>query len=327
MPFTIDSAYTLGEVLKSYDEKGRLHDIIDVFSDKRPILEEAFWTEASAETSHEMLRLVSKPTGSYMKIAQGYPKEGVATIPVKEDLAWIGSRFEIPKKLIDLQRDGAAWRTQRTKLHIRGMLENFNRKFYTGNSATDPKEVDGLCTRFNLTTSDSVTDCASWDGDTPSGTYYYPVFVIHWGLDGTMLLHPKGGTGTFTELDEGMVSLLDGDSNPYPGYRSYFDFIYGIGVADDRSVQRLVNMDVREIPDHASFEEALSDAISKMGPLTDNTAIYVGRQVKNAIWKRRNNKTNCLFTPSNVWGREMLTFQGLPIIQDDALSTAETTVS
>jgi hypothetical protein len=327
MPFTIDSAYTLAEVLKSYDEKGRLHDIIDVFSDKRPILEEAFWTEASAETSHEMLRMVSKPTGSFLSINEGYPKEGVATIPIKEQLAWIGSRFEIAKKLIDLQRDGAGWRAQRTRLHIRGMLENFNRKFWVGNATTYPKEVNGLLTRFNLTTSDSVTDCASWDGDTPSGTYYYPVVVVHWGLDGVMLLHPKGGTGTFTELDEGMVSLLDGSSNPYPGYRSYFDFNYGIGVADDRSVQRLVNMDVREVQDHNYFENSLADAVSKMGPLTDNSAIYVGRQVYSAIWKRRNEKSNCNFTPGNVWGRDMLTFQGLPIIQDDALSTAETTVS
>jgi hypothetical protein len=326
MPFTIDTAYTLAEVLKSYDPANRLHDIIDVFSDQRPILEEAYWQEANDTTSHEMLRLVSKPTGAFMAINEGYTKEGVATVPVKEQLAWIGSRFEIAKKLIDMQRDGAAWRAQRARIHIRGMLENFNRKFYTGNATTAPKEVNGLLTRFNATTDSNVTDCSSWDGDTPSGTYYFPVLIIGWGPEKTSLLYPKGGTTTFVENDRGLVDLEDDSGNPFPGYRSYFDFNYGIGVGDDRCVQRLVNVDVREIAGHEYFEEALSDAISLM-PNTENTAIYVGRQIKNAIWKRRNAKANCQFVPGNVWGRDMLTFQDLPVIRDDALSTAETTVS
>jgi hypothetical protein len=326
MPFTIDTAYTLGEVLKSYDPEGKLHDIIDVFSDQRPILEEAYWTESNDFTSHEMLQLVSKPAGAFMRVNEGYTKEGVETIPVKEQLAMLGSLFEIGKKVLERQRDPVAWRVQRTQLHVRGMLENFNRKFWVGSATTEKKEVDGILTRYNATTDTNVWDCSSWDGDTPSGTYYFPVVIVKWGINGVQLLYPKGGTTTFVENDRGLVDLLDVNSKPYPGYRSYFDFNYGIGVADDRCVQRLVNCDSREIVGHDYFENTLIDAIEAL-PNLDNTAIYCGRQIMAAIRKRFNEKSNVNFYPDTVWGRKMLTFQGLPIVKDDSLSTAETTVS
>ncbi len=319
MPFTINTAYTLAEILKSYDPQGRLHHIIDVFSDKRPIMEEGFWSEANDFTSHEMLQLVSKPTGKFMRLDEGYDREGVATKPVKEQLGSVGSMMEIDMRVLKKQTDPVGWRTERTKLHLRGMLENFNRKFYVGSSATDPKEVDGLCTRYNAL---GLANVKSLSGS----ANLYPVFVIKWGLDGAQLLYPKDGESTFKENDRGLVDLLDENGKPYPGYRSYFDLSYGIGVADDRCVQRLVNVDVTAIKGTATFEEALIEVINNL-PGLDNAAIYVGRQVMTRIQQRLNSKSNLYFAAENVWGRMMPTFQGLPVIRDDALSTAESAVS
>jgi hypothetical protein len=61
MPYDINASYTLAEVVKSYDPNNKLHHIIDVFSDKRPILEEGQWMEANGDTYHEGLRLTSAP--------------------------------------------------------------------------------------------------------------------------------------------------------------------------------------------------------------------------------------------------------------------------
>jgi hypothetical protein len=322
MPFTIDTAYTLGEVLKSYDPAGKLHHIIDVFSDKRPLLEEAYWTESNAETYHEMLRNVNEPSGAFMRIGQGYDREGVDTLPIKEQLALIGSMIEIPKKLMELQKDPVAWREQHTRLHIRGMMKNFTDKFYTGSAATDPKEVDGLCTRYNALSLANVADSTTAD---VSATYY-PVFIIKWGADACQLLYPKGGQKTFVSNDVGLTTLYDADSKPFPGYMEYFDFNYGIGVGNDVCVQRLANCDSTGISASANFEYDLIDMISLMGDL-NNTAIYVGRQIMASIRKRLNDKTNLNFTTANVWERMQPTFQGLVIVQDDALSTAESAVT
>jgi len=315
MPYTPDTAYTLGSILKDYDPQGKLHHVIDVFSDKRPITEEGHWEMANDTTSHEMMRLVSKPSGAFTRINEGYEKEAVVTVPVKEQLAMIGSRFELDKRLADLQANPGKWRADRAKLHIRGMMETFNSKFYLGNATTDPKEVNGLAVRYN---SKALTNVKSLGGS----ANLYPVWILQWGVDGVQLLYPKGGAKTFDEDDRGLVDLVDVNGNPYPGYRSYFNFRYGIGVGDDRCVQRIGDVDVTAIKSGATFEEALIERINEL-PSQDRAVIYVGRQVMTAIQQRLNAKTNLYFTTENVWGRMMPTFQGLPIVRDDSLSVSE----
>ena len=323
--FTINTAYTLADVLKSYDPENKLHHIIDIFKDKRPILEEAFWTESNRETSHEFMRLVSKPTGANTQIDEGYLKEGVQTTPATEQLAMIGSRFEIDKRLLEIQRDGVAWRAQRAQLHVRGMLENFNRKFWVDSKATDSKAVDGILTRYNALAATNVKDSSTTDTGSPA---YYPVVIMGWGADRVSLLYPKWGQNTFVEDDRGLVDLLDVNGNPFPGYRSYFNFRYGIMVGDERYVQRLVNIDANAIKGdtNGTFENDLIELVNKL-PDPNNCAIYVGRQIMTGIQQRLNSKSNLYFTRENVWDRMMPTFQGIPIIRDDALSTAESAVS
>ncbi len=323
--FTINSGYTLAEILKDYDPENKLHHIIDVFRDKRPILEEAVWQESNRETSHEYMRLVSKPTGFLTQIDEGYEKEGVNTEPKTEQLAMMGSRFEIDKRLLAIQRDGVAWRAQRAQLHIRGMLENFNRKFWVDSRATDSKAVDGILTRYNALSLANVKDSSTTDTASPA---YYPVVILGWGVDRVSMLYPKWGKNTFEEDDRGLVDLLDVNGKPYPGYRSYFNFRYGIMVGDDRFVQRLVNIDANAIKadSTSTFENDLIELVNKL-PDPNNCAIYVGRQIMTGIQQRLNSKSNLYFTRENVWDRMMPTFQGIPIIRDDALSTAESAVS
>lgn len=335
MPFTIDTSYTLAEVLKSYDPEGKLHHIIDVFSSKRPILEEGYWVTANNDNSHEMLRLSKKPAGAFTRVNEGYTREGVATVPVTEPLAMIGSLFELDKRLADKQANPGAWRAQRAKLHVAGMIENWNNKFWFGNAATDPKEVNGLLTRYTpasaaAAANTNMIDCAAIGAS--ASPAYYPVVIAGWGEDGVQLINPKDGKKTFYEDDRGLVDLMDSNNKPFPGYRSYFNFQYGVGVGDERRVQRLFNVDGKNIANPGNskaaswFEDILIDAINRM-PSTENTAIYVGRQIMTAVMQRLNSKSNVYFTKETVWGREMPTIWGIPIVRDDSLSVSESAIS
>jgi len=319
MPFDINTSYTLSEVLKSYDPEGKLHHIIDVFSSKRPILQEASWAEANGDTYHEMLRMVSKPQGAFTRINEGYIKEGVETVPVKEQLSMIGSLFELDRRLADRQSNPGEWRAQRARAHISGMIDAWNTKFWTGNATTDSKEVNGILTRYS---SKALSNVHSMGGS----ANLYPLAIVKWGEDAVQLLYPKGGKKTFYEEDRGLVDLMDAAGNPYPGYRSYFNFAYGIAVNDDRFVQRIGDIDYTAIKSAATFEEKLIEAVNAM-PNTENTAIYCGRQIMTGIMQRMNAKTNMYFTKETVWGREMPAFMGLPIVRDDSLSVAESVLS
>lgn len=321
MPFTIDTAYTLAEVLKSYDPEGKLHHIIDPFQKKLPILEEGHWEEANGDIYHEFLQLVSKPTGAFTRINEGYANEGSETKPAREQLAMIGCKSEVDIRLLDRQSDPVAWRSKRSQLAIKGMLEAWHTKFWTGSAATDPKEVDGLFTRYNATTYSNVKSLAG-------SANLYPVGIIKWGSEDVSLLHPKGGVKFFKERDMGLVDLADSSDTKktYPGYRSYFDFSYGIMVGKQKHFQRLVNVDATAIKNDSAFEDALIEVLNHMEDL-ENVAIYVGEQIMTGLEQRLNAKANVNYVPGTVWGRPMLVFKGCPILRDDSLSTAESVVS
>jgi hypothetical protein len=321
MPYTPDTAYTLGTVLDSYDPEGKLHDLIDVFKDKRPIIEEGYWIKANDKTTHEYLRVASRPTGAFIRINEGYTNEGVGQVPVKCDLAMIGSRCDLDKRLAKRQPSPSAWRAQRNKIHVRGMVSNFNTKWYTGSHTTDEKEVDGLLTTYNALTCTNIKNLSG-------STNLYPVVIVKWGEDGVFGLYPDGEEPAFTEDDQGIVQLFDSNNLPFPGYRSYFNFAYGWGLGDEKNFRRLVNVDYTAIASASSytFENALIEQINELSD-PSNAVIYCGRQILTAIQQRINMKSNVNFTAEQVWGRMLPTFNGIPIVRDDALSTSESAVT
>ena len=328
MPFTINTAYTIGELIRGWNPSGDLHHITDPFLDKRPLIEEAVWVEANDYTSHELLKVTSRPTGSRTRVNMGFTREGVATAPVKEQLTSVGSLFELDKRLGNGKSDIAAWRAQRAAIHVRGLISSFDRAFWVDScTPSDPDGISGILTRYTppslaaitATTYTNVTACGG-------ATNLYPVCVVKWGEDAVQMIYPKGGKTTFTEDDRGEVEMTDANGLPYVGWRSYFNFIYGIGVADDRCVQRLINVDYTAIHGAATFEEALITAIEQL-PNTDNAAVYVGRQVYTGILQRMNSKANVYYTAEQVWARTIPTIVGVPIIRDDGLSTAEAAIT
>jgi hypothetical protein len=331
MPFTINTAYTLGEVLKAKDPQGRLHHLYDPFMDKRPILEEGFWTTANDPVYHEMLRVTSRPSGYKTRVNKGYTREGVGTAPHKEQLTSLGSLFELDKRLSRGVGNIGAWRAQRAQVHIRGMLSNFNRLFWTdANTAADPDAVDGILTRYTPPTLSAMTASAYTNVIACDGTVAaecFPVVVVKWGIDGVQLLNPPGEATTFVEDDRGEVELEDADNLPFVGWRSYFTFNYGIGVADDQCVQRLINVEWTDIKADAHFEEYLIQALEQIPNGLDNTAVYCGRQIHTGIMQRINSKANVNYSMEQVFARQMPTIMGVPIIRDDALSTAEAVIS
>jgi hypothetical protein len=210
------------------------------------------------------------------------------------------------------------------------MLSNWNRLFYTDAAvASDPDAIDGILTRYtpptlSAMTATAYTNVIACDGSVAAECF--PVVIIKWGIDGVQLIHPKGEGTTFVEDDRGEVEMEDADHLPFVGWRSYFSFNYGIGVADDRCVQRLINVEWTDIKADAHFEEYLIQAIEQL-PDTQNAAVYVGRQIHTGIMQRMNSKANVNYSMEQVWARQMPTIMGVPIIRDDALSTAEAVIS
>ena len=319
MAFSASNDYSLAEILNAYDQNGRLKDFIDVFSDHRPLLEDSHWQEANHDRSHEFEQIVSLPAARFMSIDEGYQKGKEVTRSVTEQLGSMGAMFEIGKKLCDSQSNPSGWRLSRTKLYIKGMLKNWTDLVYFASTADSPKNVDGLITRYSSKSKANVADF----GGTAN---LRPMIIMSWGDDRLSFLYPKGGKTTFVENDQGLVQLSDSKGQPYPGYRSYFDFTYGIGVGDERYVRRCGGIDYTTIKTSTTFEHNLTAELAKM-PDLENTSIHVGVDIWVGIMDLLRSKTNISFTTMNIWGQELPSFMGCPIILDNALDVTDSALA
>jgi hypothetical protein len=331
MAFDIATQYTLPEVLRAKGPDGKYMDAIDVLSKNVPMIEEGVWDEANGDTTHEMLRVTKKPTGTFGRLNKGVAVEAVTTVPITEYLGTLESRMEIDTRIIRKSSDPIKFRRDREKLHMSGLKDTMHEAIFSynshGNRGTDMAEFDGLGTRFGKLVADQVVGMGGTGSDLSSA------WLIKWGLDGFHFLYPRDGNKILNVVDHGEEKVFDSAGDPYYALVSAFEWTMGIGIADNRCVKRLAN--IEQTGDYSFFggtdptlgENKLLELIGTIPKPLSNTAIYVGPKLEVQIRKRLMNHDNVFFSESTIWGRPMLQFQGLPIITVDTLGITETALT
>jgi hypothetical protein len=330
MAFSINSAYTLPEVLRSRAPNGQHMAAVDVLSGSYPFIEEMYFTEANDTTSHEFLRTSSEPTGTLVRLNEGAPFSSATTVPVKEQMARLEANAQIDERILVKAPDPVRYRREREAMHFRGLIKKYHDVIFNGDSGEDTKTINGLYTRYNEVETDVVASNGSATGATNSS-----IWLIKHGPEGFFGFYPKGSSAGIKEEDWGRETAYDDNDYPYKVLRTHWSWEFGIGVADPRSVKRLCN--IAASGNHSFFEDGttvqkgernLIDLIEALpeGNI-DNAVLYCGPKMMAQFRKRLNDKSNLFFTVETVWGRQMLHFMGIPIVRVDTLAATESVVS
>ena len=336
--FDISTVPTLADVINHNAPDGSVKDIQDVLAyKKRPFVEEGHWVRASDNTSHEMLINSTRPDAAPVRYNMGAPFVNPTQTPKKEQLMRIETNFKIDVRILEKSNDPVKYFTQKKKQAFEGMIDTFAKTVLTksgfGNSASNELSIDGFLKRRSKL---DATNCVGL-GATGSGTLG-SILVVKWGEEGAFFLHPKDGGRTLVEKDVTAggkeVTVYDANGNPYQVLMVNWAWEFGIGVSDETCVQRVCNIAAsgsNSFFDDATYpfkgEDALSDALSRLpGGNTDNTAIYVGPVMYAQMMKRIRRGTSPI-TLSDMWGRQMLNFYGVPVLRDDFYLFDESTVS
>lgn len=336
MAFVINEAYTLPDVLRTRAPNGKHMSAVDVLSGNYPLVEEMVNIEANDVTSHQFLRTSSEPSGSLVRLNEGAPFTAANVVPVREQLCRLEANAQVDERILEKAPDPIRYRREREAMHFRGLIKQYHSIVFTGNMGTDDKSINGLATRYGVVNAvdGGVTGNVQSMGAT-TGTTNSSIWLLKHGPNEFFGIYPYGSAGGIKEEDWGKETAYDASSNPYKVYRTHWSWEFGIGVADERCVQRLCN--IAASGNHSFFEDGttvqkgerkLIDMIERLpGGNTDNCALYCGPQMLAQFRKRLNDKSNLFFTVEDVWGRKMLSFMGIPIIRVDTLSATESVVS
>ena len=335
--FDISTVPTLADVINHNSPAGGVKDIQDVLEyRKRPLVEEGYWVRASDNTSHEMLINSTRPDATAVRYNMGAPFVNPTQTPKKEQLMRLETNFKIDVRILEKSNDPVKYFRQKKKQAFEGMIDTFAKIALSqgglGDSSTNELHIDGLIKRRS-----ALGENCKGLGATGSGTLG-SILVVKWGEEGVFFLHPKDGARTITEKDVTAggkeITVYDASGNPYQVLMTNWAWEFGIGVADETCLQRVCNIaatGANSFFDDSTSpfkgEDALSDALSRLpGGNTDNTAIYVGPTMYSQMMKRVRRGTSPI-TLSDMWGRQMLSFYGVPVLRDDFYAFTESTIS
>lgn len=313
---------TMLELAKRTDPKGNAAVIAEILNRDNPILQDMPMVEANDVTTHLMTRRFSLPAGTWRQINGGVSKEASRTIQVREGIGMLESYSEVDKKLVELAPNPAQFRMQEAAAFLEGLSQTLATAAIYGNSGTDPDQFDGFATRMGAL--DATTNVIGHSG---TGSDLTSLFVIQWGPERVFGIYPRGSQSVgIKHEDLGQVTLLDGSSNPYEGYRDHFEVNIGLAVKDSRCIARLANVETAGATNiwDATAEGNLIVLLNRMPNSGDGSVIYVNSTLKSQMEKVLLAKSNVNFTTTQGMGGVPVTlFRGIPVKKCDAIVITE----
>lgn len=304
---------------------GEVQKIAEISERYNKVIETAAAYEANDTHSHVLTVRTEVPTFA----ARG-PNEGASTgvskvRQIREDIMVLDSITQIDELIYKRESNPREFIMTEAAGQMQGALQTFGTNVVYGNTATDPKVINGFATRYNSLALDNV------EGASGTGSDLTRVIMVEWGRDAAYLIYPKGSSAGIMSKDLGENTVYDGSSNPYRAYEHQVQLQLGLAVADDRAVQQIVNMESAGTSNN--FEEdavtaSLARRVSKLPKMGENAVIYVNRTLMGqlTVWAlNKNNGSYSVETLAN--GTMLMRFQGIPVKLIEQIVDTESAVS
>jgi len=260
-------------------------------------------------------------------------KQAVFTDPIANFLDY----SEVDADLYKSQPDPATWRWNQDRRKLEGARQGIETLFFYGDISTNPLGINGLFKRYN-----SLSFRPNGDASQPynvvgaSGTSsdLTSVAFIEFGENKVYGFVPPNGTSIngLSIRDLGEQTKVDANGKMLQVYRTMLAFYVGLGVADDRCVQRICNIKSTGTSNIIT-DDLLIDSKNQLPEMGEapGTFLFVPRKIKSQMEKIASDKTNANFTQERngdgLFGTTMTYFMGIPILVADMISTSETQVS
>lgn len=232
---------TLLDVTKRLDPNGSIATVGEILSEQNAVLDDIFWKEGNLPTGHKFTLRTSEPAVSWRKLNQGVAPTKSSTSQYTETTGSLVGYNEVDRKIADLNGNTSEFRLSESKSTMEKMNKEFAEALIYGDVLVTPEELTGIIPRYaslSGTTADKIIDAGGVGADNTS------ILLVCWGDDSVYGIYPKGSKSGLIFEDKGLVTLQDASSNPFEGYRSYFEWNCGLCVKDWRYIVRIANIDV-----------------------------------------------------------------------------------
>ena len=320
------------DVYKQQDGSGNFVDVIEMLMELTPMLDDAIAVECNKGTTHLHTVRSGLPTITWGKLYQGIPNSKGKKAQVEDTTGFVEGLSTVDKRLLKLSGNEGAVRLSEAQSYLEAMSQEVATKLIYGNSASDPEEFMGLAPRFDdksAANGNQIIDAGGVGADNTS------IWFVTWGDNQCNLLYPKGTQAGVNRDDKGEQRVTDGSGNAYYAKEELFTWHIGLAVKDWRYVSRIANIDVSLM---AAGSVALFDFMRKAYYKLQNRrvaggkiAIYCNRDVLEALDALATNAgasdSFIRLKTTEIEGKEVTTYRGIPIRETDAIINTEARVT
>jgi hypothetical protein len=340
--------YNLADYFRSLSPDGSIEaDIVEILAELTPVVRDAVTIEANNGTSHIHTVRDTLPSVTWGRLYKGIAPSKSGRSQVTDTTGFVEGLSTIDKRLLELAGPKAdALRMSEAKGFLQAMALEAEETIFYGDTITTPEEFKGLNARANAIGSGTYGNQIVDGGG--SGSDNTSIHFVTWAEDYTAIIHPQNTKAGLQREDKGEQRVLDADSRAYYVMEELFRWHLGLSVKDPRGNVRIANIDVSELVAgnvdlHAlmrtayyrlgtrrsgKYLDAQGKAIEGAGG-TGRTVIYMNSGTLEALdaLSTDTGNTALQLRPTEIEGREVLTWRGIPIRETDAILNTEAAVA
>lgn len=321
--------------------------IIEVLNETNDALQDIPWIACNSGQTHITTIRTGLPTPTWRMLNMGVPKSGSTRAQIKANCGMLEAYSEIDAKEIELAKKGANGQegaanfiAQENQAMIEGFGQEISRVMFYGDPSKIAEPV-GLCHYYDKcgTASTPHTNSAfnviNGGGDTTGvSAVNTSVWFITWGPTAVHGIYPAASTAGFKEEALGYHTASDANGNQFQIYRTHYTWDAGFCVRDWRAAVRIANLDMTKLANDSSGRADLLALFNKAyyklkyrgysGQAGGRTAIYCRPEILEYLDNQTMKKSNLLLNYSDVQGKPVLNYRGIPIrVQQSLLATED----
>src|SRR5271157_2821223 len=339
---------TLDDVITNYstvDAMARYVMAARVLDRMCPLIRYLPMVPSNQILSNIAVRTDSLPVPGTRRFNTGVQPTAAKNTPITDPMALFEAYSEVDKELYRIQNSPDQWRMDQDLNHVEVFKQLMESLLFYGNLMQDPGSFNGLTTRFNNLESypngDQTWLPNVWNGGVTSGSSTSAWF-IELGKMKVYGIYPPNTPGGMNienlgEMTKELPPTTGGGPSlnyMYQVLRTHLTWRMGLQVNDERCAQRIANINSVALSTNNFDENVFIEAKNQLpgGGEAPGTVLLMNRQLKTQVDIRSTvQKLNAItnFSPNqtDVFGKKVTMFQGVPIIMTEKILNTETVVS
>lgn len=319
-------AATLADVAKRLDAAGKVDKITEILTQTNEVLEDMLFVQGNLPTGHKTTIRSGLPEPAWRMLNYGVQPSKSATMQVTDTCGMLEAYAEVDKALADLNGNTSAFRLSEDKALLEAMNQEMARTVFYGNTAQNPERFLGLSPRYAEKDPARAENAVNVLDAGGTGSACTSIWLVAWGDSTVHGIYPRGSKAGFQHNDLGEVTLTDAQGGRYQGYRTHYKWDIGLTVRDWRYIVRIANIPAGNLA-AAKLLDLMVQA-SEVLPTKNlgRPVFYMNRQVRTALRMQMVNKANVYLSLADVAGKQVLTFDEIPVRRCDAILNTEAAI-